>query len=206
MLNDILSPVLSLSGLPVYLIVGGLVFAETAVLVGFLFPGETAVLLGGVLANEGHVSLPILMVVVVVAAITGDSVGYVVGRKLGPRLVKTRALRRRQHTVDRVIEGIRSRGPVVVLVGRFVAFLRTIVPGAAGMSGLPYRTFLLANAAGGVIWGVGYCLLGYLAGSAYHKVEAVSTPASIALVVVVVAAYVAIAVITRRRERAREDE
>ncbi len=76
-----------------------------------------------------------------------------------------------------------------VLIGRFVAVLRAIVPAAAGAAEVPYRTFLVFNVIGGIIWGVGYCLLGYLAGSAYLAVERkVGTGLAIAIAAVVLAA------------------
>ncbi len=206
MAHYILDPLLGLAGLPVYLIVGALVFSEAAILVGFIFPGETAVLLGGVLASQGHVQLPVLIAVVVVAAVVGDSVGYAVGRRLGPRLLETRLLRRRRRLIDSVMSALRRRGAWVVVLGRFTAFLRAVVPGTAGMSGMHYPVFLAANFAGGLLWGVGFCVIGYVVGNAYRKVEAVSTPASIALLVLVVAVYVALAVRSRRRERQMESE
>jgi membrane-associated protein len=83
-------------GAGLYLLVGLLVFAEDALFIGFLLPGETAAVLGGVAASRGHVALPVMMVVVAGAAIIGDSVGYEVGRRLGPRLLNTRLLRQRQ--------------------------------------------------------------------------------------------------------------
>jgi membrane-associated protein len=87
-----------------------------------------------------------------------------------------------------------------VLLGRFVAFLRAIMPAAAGAVQVPYRTFLIYNVVGGVVWGVGYCLLGYLAGSAYSAVESrIGTGLAILVAVIVVAAIV---VWTVRRHRA----
>src|SRR3954451_1845869 len=93
-----------IQGLPaplIYGVVAALVFAEAALFFGFVFPGETAIIVGGVLASQGRVSLPLLLVVVVVAAIAGDSVGYEIGRRFGPRLLNTRATRRHRSAVGK---------------------------------------------------------------------------------------------------------
>ena len=91
--SGLLSHVLVLHGLPAYLFVGTLAFAEAALFVGFVLPGETAVILGGVLASQHAASLT-LMIAVVVAAIVGDSVGYEVGQRFGPRTLQLRLIKR----------------------------------------------------------------------------------------------------------------
>jgi membrane protein DedA with SNARE-associated domain len=201
-LTRILDPILHFHGWPVYAIVGLLVFAEAAIFLGFIFPGETAVLLGGVVASQGHVSLAVLIPVVVVCAIVGDSVGYFVGHRYGERLLDAKLLRKRRPALDAATELLRRRGSWTVFVGRFTAFLRAVVPGLAGLSRMHYRTFLIANAAGALVWGVTYTLIGYAVGSAYKKAEQYASWASwivLGVVVVVIAVYV---VRSRRRRRA----
>ncbi|MFA1546650.1 DedA family protein [Actinomadura chokoriensis] len=189
-----------LSGPLVYAVVGALVFCEDALFFGFVLPGETAVVIGGALAAQHRVSIFWLAVVVVVAAIAGDFTGYQIGRRAGPRLLDARPLRRHGDRVEAARDLIRRRGGGAVFVGRFVAFLRAIVPALAGISRMPGRVFLLYNAAGGLIWGVGFALLGYFAGHAYARIEHVAGQA-IAIVVAVV--VVAAVVIWRVRRRAR---
>ena len=150
--------------------VGGLVFGEAAVFLGFVFPGETAVLLAGFLASTGRVSVVALAVVVVVAAIVGDSVGYEVGKRFGPRLLRTRLFRRHEHRVAKARGFLDGRGASAIFIGRFTAFLRAVTPGLAGLSGMRYRRFLAYNAAGGVVWGLACVVGGYLAGSSYQRV------------------------------------
>ena len=189
-----------LSGPLAYLVVAALVFGETALFFGFVLPGEIAVVLGGVLASRGRVSLPLLIVVVVAAAIIGPLVGYEVGRRMGGRVVGSRFLRRVSGTVDKAAAALNSRGAVAVLVGRFTAVLRAMMPALAGTARMPYRTFVVYNAIGGLIWGIGYCLLGYLAGSAYQAVERqVGAGFAIAIAALVVAALVVWAVRRHRR-------
>ena len=140
--------------------VGGLVFGEAAVFLGFVFPGETAVLLAGFLASTGRVSVVALAVVVVVAAIVGDSVGYEVGKRFGPRLLRTRLFRRHEHRVAEARGFLDGRGASAIFIGRFTAFLRAVTPGLAGLSGMRYRRFLAYNAAGGVVWGLACVVAG----------------------------------------------
>ena len=169
-----------------------LVFGETAIFLGFVLPGEAAVVFGGVLASRGHLSLPVLIGVVVVAAVTGPLVGYEIGKRMGDRLFSSRLLNRVPGGIGRARTALRDRGGVAVLGGRFVAVVRALMPAAAGAAQVPYRTFLMHNLIGGVIWGVGYSLLGYLAGSAYGVIESrVGAGLAIALAALVIALAVA---------------
>ena len=148
-MTGVLDSLLHVPGPVVLATVAALVFGEAAVFLGFVFPGETAVLLGGFLASTGRLNVVLLGVVVVAAAIVGDSVGYEVGKRLGPRLLRTRLFRRHQTRVDRARSFLDGRGASAIFVGRFTAFLRAVTPGLAGLSGMRYRRFLAWNAAGG---------------------------------------------------------
>jgi membrane-associated protein len=169
-----------------YVVIAGLVFAEAAVFVGFVLPGETAVVIGGVLAANGRLELFLLLPLVVGAAVVGDSVGYEVGRHLGPRLLRTRPLRRHARRLEGAQRILRERGRSAVFIARFTAFLRAVMPGLAGMSGMPYARFLVFNAAGGLVWGAGVALLGYFAGASFSKLEHTLGRVSALLTVVVV--------------------
>ncbi|MGW4806711.1 DedA family protein [Kitasatospora sp. NPDC004272] len=196
-----------LSGPVVYAVVAGLVFAEDALFFGFVLPGETAAVLGGVLAHQGSVSLGWMLVAVVGAAVLGDTVGYEVGLRLGPRVLETRSMRRHAERIGRAQELMRRRGPVAVLLGRFVAFFRALMPALAGVSRMPYRRFLLFNALGGLLWGVGCVLLGYFAGAAYSKVEGtVGKSVAVAVACLVLVALLVHHVRGRRKERREERE
>lgn len=191
---------LGLHGFAVYGLVGLLVFVEDALFVGFVVPGETVAVLGGVAASLGHVSLPVMMAVVVGAAIIGDTVGYEVGRHLGTRILRSRLLVRRGERIDAAREQLARRGGSAVFLGRFVAFFRATMPALAGTSGMRYSKFLAFNAAGGLVWGIGVVLLGYLAGNSYSTVEQTfgRATALIALAVIVIAV-----VVWRIRRRSR---
>jgi membrane-associated protein len=178
-----------MSGWVAIVLIAVLVFGETAIFLGFVLPGEAAVVFGGVLASRGHLSLPVLIGVVVVTAVTGPLVGYEVGKRMGDRLFAARTLRRVSGPLERARIALRDKGGMAILGGRFLAIVRALMPAAAGAAEMPYRVFAINNLIGGVVWGVGYSLLGYLAGSAYGVVErTVGAGLAIAIAVIVVGA------------------
>jgi membrane protein DedA with SNARE-associated domain len=202
-MSGITAQLLNVSPVLVYLLVGLLVFAEDALFVGFVVPGETAAVVGGIAAARGHVSPLGIAVVVVLAAIVGDSVGYEVGRQLGTRILRARILRRQEARLDSAREFLARRGGSAVFLGRFVAFFRAVMPALAGTARMPYRRFIVFNAAGGLLWGVGFVLVGYLAGNSYAAVTRTIGQAGTAVVVgVVVVAFV----VWRIRRHRRGDD
>jgi membrane-associated protein len=185
-----------------YTIISLLVFGEAAFFLGFVLPGETAVLFGGFLASQGHLNVVALVVIVVISAILGDSVGYEVGKHLGPRVLRLGTFRKRQAGIDKAQVMLRRRGGPAVFLGRWTAFLRAVMPGIAGLSRLPYRTFLLWNALGGIVWGVTFSLVGYFAGASYAAVASnIGKGAAVVVGVLVIAALVG-HLRRRRREQA----
>ena len=188
-MSSLFEHVLSVPGVLVYVLVGLLVFAEDALFVGFVIPGETAAVLGGVDASRGHVKPWLIIVTVVAAAIIGDTVGYEIGRHVGPRVLRARVLDRHRQRLDDAQDFLARRGGSAVFLGRFVAFFRAVMPALAGTAGMPYRRFLAYNAAGGLLWGTGYVLLGYLAGNSYAAVEkTVGRGAALAVLALLLAA------------------
>ncbi|WP_307836104.1 DedA family protein [Phycicoccus sonneratiae] len=202
MLSGLLEQILGQPAWVVYLVVGLLVFVEDALFVGFVVPGETAAILGGVSAVLGHTSLTWVAVVVVATAIIGDSVGYEVGRVLGPRLVELRPLRRARPRVEAAQAFLVRRGAASVFLARWTAFLRAVVPALAGSSRLPYPTFLVWNAIGGLAWGLTCVVGGYLAGRSYQRLESWLGTGALVVVGVVVVAAVVLHLRRRRAERA----
>jgi membrane protein DedA with SNARE-associated domain len=188
-----------------YALIGLLVFGEAAVFVGFVLPGETAVLLGGILADQGRLDIVTLLVVVVVCAVLGDGVGYEVGRRLGPRVLRLGILRKHRDRLDEARDMLARRGGPAVFLGRWTAFFRAVMPGIAGLSRMRLPTFLVWNALGGLTWGLTFGLVGYLAGASYDKVAAkVGEGTTVVVAVLAVAAVTVWRVRRRRRERADE--
>lgn len=174
--------------------------AEASLFIGVIFPGEVAVLAGGVLAHDHRLPLWAVIAAGSAGAILGDSVGYEVGRRHGDRLLAKLPTRlvRPEH-VDRGRDLLRRRGGWAIVLGRFTAALRALVPGLAGTSRIPYRTFLLFNVVGAVAWVTETALVGYLVGAGYRSAEHRLSLISAGLLAVIVAmlAYRA----ARRSER-----
>ncbi|MHB2027312.1 MAG: DedA family protein [Acidimicrobiales bacterium] len=194
-----------LSGGLVLGLVALLVFGEAALFFGFVLPGETSVIVGGVVASEGHLNIATLCIVVIAAAIIGDTLGYEIGRRYGHRLIELRIVQRRRIALERALEGLRHRGPLYVFLGRFTAFLRAVMPGLAGMSQLAYRRFFFANAAGAVLWGVAYSLLGYFAGHELTTIEKYSSVGTITLLVVLIGGALVVHFATKRRHELADE-
>ena len=202
MVNSLVEHLSTVPGPLVLAIVGLLVFGEAAFFLGFVLPGETAVLLGGFMAYNDRISLSALFVVVVACAVVGDSVGYEVGRRLGPRILSWRLLARHEHRLDGARRFLDGRGGFAVFLGRFTAFLRAVMPGLAGMAQMRYRRFLAFNAIGGLVWGGGCVIAGYAAGKSYEQVgQWMGRSGAIVLAVLVVGALF---VWHRRREHTAE--
>lgn len=189
-----------------YLIAGFFAFAEAAIMVGLVFPGEASLLVAGFGAHQGWVSLGPMVAVAVLAAITGDSVGYEVGKHYGPALRESRFGRRvGAKNWAKADAFLRRHGGKAVFLGRCTALLRALIPGMAGMARLPYlRTFLPWNVAGGVLWGGGCVLLGYAFSASLETISKYLTWGPMAVIAVLLVGYLVHRVLRRRRERAAE--
>jgi undecaprenyl-diphosphatase len=131
----------------------GLILVESA---GVPVPGETALLAAGLLAGSGHLALPLVIVVGASAAIIGDNIGYLIGRR-GGRALLTRGRLLKEHRHKAVVRGERffeRHGAKTVFFGRWVAGVRVVVAVLAGASAMPWRRFLVYNALGAVAWAV----------------------------------------------------
>lgn len=181
-----------------YAVVAAFVFTEDALLLGFLVPGETAAIMGGVIASQTDANLWLMIGLVIVAAILGDTVGFGLGRRLGPRVLRVPFLGARLDGAQALLA--RHGGPAVFL-GRFVAYVRTVMPPLAGLSEMPYRRFLAFNSVAAVVFGTGNVLLGYFAGNSYESVERALGGGTTVLLAVM--AVVAASWWLRRRFRAR---
>ncbi|MET4078685.1 HAD-IC family P-type ATPase [Janibacter sp. UYMM211] len=189
----------------VLLVAGGVVLAEDALFVGFVLPGETAAILAGVAARLGHAPLLAVVATVVAAAVIGDSIGYEVGRRVGPRVLRWPVLQRRRARIDDAQDLLVRRGGAAVFLGRWVAFFRAVMPALAGTARMPYRRFVVWNAAGGLVWGVAVVVAGYLAGASYAKVESgMGRGAAVAVGTVAITLLATHATGTRRHHRPRE--
>jgi membrane protein DedA with SNARE-associated domain len=170
-MSGLVDGLLGVPGWIVLVVTGAVVFCEDALFVGFVLPGETVAVLAGVAAKLGHVSLVGVLVVVVLAAVVGDSVGYEIGRHLGSSVLGLAVFDRRRARLDEARAFLSRRGGSAVFLARWVAFFRAVMPALAGTARMPYPTFLAYNTAGGLVWGVAVVLLGYAAGASYAQVQ-----------------------------------
>lgn len=192
--------------LPAWLIVF-LVFLlpglEASIFVGVVIPGEIGVFLGGVAAGRHDVALLAVILAACLGAVLGDQVGYWVGREYGVRLLRRIPDRildeQRLENAQRYIRRTGARG---VVLGRWTAALRALVPGLAGMSGMHYVRFAIANTVGGVGWAVAIVMIGYAAGDQWKHVQSLLGKSSSALLGVIVVAAVAVHFWRKRKERA----
>lgn len=151
-------------------VAGLVVFGECAMFIGMVLPGETMAVLAGAAAALGRTSLVSVLVVVTLAAIIGDNVGYAVGRRFGPRLhrrVKNPAHRRRLADAE---ARLRLRGGLAVFIGRWTPFVRSVMPSLAGISRMPYGKFLVWDLLGAGSWSVVSVVAGFAAGKSYEQV------------------------------------
>jgi membrane protein DedA with SNARE-associated domain/membrane-associated phospholipid phosphatase len=178
---------------------------EASAFVGFVFPGEIAVLLGGVLAYQGRISLGAALAAAILGAIVGDSIGYLVGRRWGRSLLQGTIGKvpviggHVDKNLDRAENYLQRRGPLALVLGRFTAGLRVLVPGLAGISRMRYWRFLVFNVIGGATWATLFVLLGYFAGAAWHRVAGIASRAGLALLGLIVIGLV-VARVARNRE------
>ncbi|RYX81847.1 DedA family protein [bacterium] len=150
-----------------YLFLFGVVFAETGLLIGFFLPGDSLLFIAGLVAADpkNGLSIAILLLLLSVAAIAGDSVGFFIGRKAGPALFKREdsKLFKRKH-LDAAHAFYEKHGPKTIILARFVPIVRTFAPTVAGAAGMDYRQFVVFNIIGGITWIFSMTLLGYFLG------------------------------------------
>ncbi|MFJ6198562.1 DedA family protein [Micromonospora sp. NPDC092111] len=181
----------------VLLIAAAVLAAEVGLLVGVVLPAATTMLTVGLLARAGRLDLGVALAVTTLAAFVGDQLGYLEGRLFGPRLRAGRLGRWvGEHRWRRAEALIAARGGTAVLLGRWTAFVRTLVPRVAGAAGLPYPRFVFFDGVAVLVWVPGTVLLGWAAGAASAGLP------SAAAVVLVAAVAVALTVRRVRRRRA----
>ena len=154
----------TLSATTAYALLFGLVFAESGVLLGFFLPGDTVLFAAGLLSGPGRaLSLAVLLPVVLVAAITGDAVGYATGRRAGPALFDRGGRVLNSETLVRARAFYDRFGSFAVIAARWVPWVRTLTPLMAGAAGMPFARFQAANVVGAVTWGGTLLVLGHAA-------------------------------------------
>jgi len=159
-----------------YLLVGVMAFAETGAFIGLVAPGEFTVILGGVIAGQGTINIFGLIAIVWICTLSGDTVSFFLGRRLGRSFLERHGpkLRITPERLAQVDEHFKRRGGATVLVGRFIGFVRPIAPFLAGSSQMEYRRFLPYSVLGTGLWGPGFCLVGYVFWQSFDQVTKVA--------------------------------
>jgi membrane-associated protein len=183
-----------------WIALAAIVFAESGLLIGFFLPGDSLLFFAGFLASgaayeqfgEHYMpSLPIVAGVCALAAIAGDQVGYFIGNKFGPTLFDRPQSRLfNPANVAKAEAFFAKHGSKTIVLARFVPIVRTFVPTVAGVSNMHYRTFVVFNIIGGVLWGAGITTLGYFLG----EIDVVKNNIEIAAIVIVAVSVLPIAI------------
>ena len=165
------------------------IFAESGLLIGFFLPGDSLLFTAGFLASAPssvdeslHLPLGFLLIGCFIAAVTGDQVGYIFGRRVGPALFRRPDSRFfKQENVEKAHAFFEKYGAKTIVLARFVPIVRTFAPIVAGVSNMKYRTFVTFNIVGGLLWAVGVTMLGYFLG----QVDVIEENIELAAIVVV---------------------
>ena len=179
-----------------------IVFAESGLLIGIMLPGDSLLFTAGFLASQDLLNLPLVIVVCVLAAISGDAVGYTFGRRVGRRLYARSDSRWfKQKHLEAAERFYAKHGGKTIIIARFVPIVRTLAPVVAGASNMPYRRFASFNVVGGLLWGVGMPLGGYLLGSTIPSPDRYLLPIIGLIVVISVLPNVIHLLLARRAEQ-----
>ena len=182
-----------------YLLLVAIVFAETGLLIGCFLPGDSLLITAGLLAAAGHLNIWWINGFLIAAAIIGDSVGYAIGARLGPRIfTREKSLLFNPQHVLRTRHFYEKYGPKTIVIARFVPIIRTFAPVLAGVGMMEYRRFLTYNVLGGIGWVVSMSWAGYLLGQA---VPNISRHMHVLVIVIIVLSCVPIAVEVYRERR-----
>lgn len=174
-----------------YLGLFGIVFAETGLLVGFFLPGDSLLFTAGILAAQGYLDISLLLIVLTGAAIIGDSTGYAIGKKFGPKVFsRENSLLFSKKHLQRAQDFFERHGPKTIIIARFVPIIRTFVPTLAGVGNMSYGKFLTYNIVGGLLWVLSVTLLGYYLGLIVPNVEKYIIPAIIVIILISISPYI----------------
>lgn len=200
-LDQHLQPIIADYGVWTYLILFLIVFCETGLVVTPFLPGDSLLFACGAFAATGSFSLPLLMALLFVAAVLGDTVNYWIGRYLGPRLLAMKRIRiiKPEH-LDKTHQFYERYGGKTIVIARFVPIVRTFAPFVAGLGHMSYGRFMVYNVAGGALWVFLCTIAGYLFGNLPFVKENFSL---VILGIIAVSLLPAVIEVWRERRRTR---
>lgn len=160
-----------------YIGIFSIIFAESGLLIGFIFPGDTLLFAAGLLASDGYFNIVILLIGSFIFAVLGDSFGYWVGKKTGPRLFKKEeSFFFRKEYVEKAQLFFEKHGRMTIILSRYIPIVRTFAPMLAGVGHMRYRTFLKYNIIGGALWCGSMLLAGYFLGRKIPNIDTYVLP------------------------------
>ena len=188
----------------VYLAVAAFVFLETTVLLGFLIHGELLLMLGGAAAARGDATLAAMIALTWAAAVAGDMVSLLLGRRLGRPFLERHGARVRLGAAQLArVDGFFARhGPKALFLGRFTGFLRSTMPFVVGSSGVRLRRLVPFSAASGLVWTATFTVIGFTVAESFADTGAAVMRVGTALTLLVIAALV----LRSRFRRPRSEE
>jgi membrane-associated protein len=161
--NEQLSPV---APFLFYVVIAGIIFVETGLLIGFFLPGDSLLFSAGLVAAvRDDINIVFLVLAIFLAAFIGDQVGYVIGRMVGRPYLEKHKSNRMMKMLERAERFYEKYGWWSVVIARYIPWVRTFVPPIAGAAKMNYYKFLSANLLGALLWGFGITLAGYYSGS-----------------------------------------
>jgi membrane-associated protein len=153
-------------GVWVYAILFLIIFIETGAVVMPFLPGDSLLFVAGAIAGIGGLNLPLLMGLLITAAILGDAVNYAVGKRIGPKVFQWENSRFfNKAAFEKTHAFYEKHGGVTIIVARFMPFIRTFAPFVAGVGAMTYSKFFSYNVIGAVLWVVSLTALGYWIGN-----------------------------------------
>ena len=165
-LDTHLSAVIASFGMWTYALLFLIIFCETGLVVTPFLPGDSLLFALGALAAQNTLNLPVLLILLSVAAILGNMLNYSVGHFLGPKVLGRKKLKFiKQEYLNRTHQFFEKYGGKTIILTRFVPIIRTFAPFLAGVGLMPYLKFLAYNVIGGTLWVVSFLLLGYFFGN-----------------------------------------
>jgi membrane-associated protein len=164
-LDKHLATVVSVWGPWVYVLLFAIIFVETGLVVMPFLPGDSLLFVAGAIAAVGGMSLPVLLLLLVIAAVSGDALNYSIGRWLGPKVFGWENSRWfNKDAFNKTHEFYETHGPITIVVGRFLPFIRTFAPFVAGVAQMSYSKFSAFNITGGILWVCSLTSLGFVVG------------------------------------------
>ncbi|MEK7461755.1 MAG: VTT domain-containing protein [Patescibacteria group bacterium] len=161
------------------------VFAESGLFFGFFLPGDSLLFTAGFLSSQGYFSIAPLTILLFIAAVSGDAVGYLFGKKIGPKLFsRPQSFFFHPSHIDKTTKFFDKYGSKTILIARFVPIVRTFAPIMAGVGGMKYSIFAKFNILGAFLWAVGLTVLGYVFGHRVPNADQYVIPIVVIIIII----------------------